>query len=150
MHQPILQGKFNKPPGAYSSLYSISSPEIIPHATSLNHGKVSRPYCWGLHSHEIVRPRRTSAPTSPAKSRAYCCCLQFWLPIACVVLGYCLCDQHMHYGHVMSACSSTLPDKSRVYCCCLQFWLPIACVVLDYCPCDQHMHYGALDLLKNL
>ena len=31
-----------------------------------------------------------------SKSRAYCCCLHFWLPIACVVLDNCPIDQHMH------------------------------------------------------
>ena len=41
------------------------------------------------------------------KSKAYRCCLQLWLTIVCVVLEYCPLDQHMHYGHVISACSST-------------------------------------------
>ena len=41
---------------------------------------------WGWHSYEIVRPRRTSVSKLPDKSRAYCCCLQLWLPIACVTL----------------------------------------------------------------
>ena len=27
----------------------------------------------------------------------------------------CLCDQHMHCGHVVSVCSSALPDKSRAF-----------------------------------
>ena len=34
-----------------------------------------------------------------------CCCLQFWLPIACVVLlDYCPRDQHMHYWHEDMLC----------------------------------------------
>ena len=34
---------------------------------------------------------------SSAKSKAYCCCLQFWLPIDCVVLDLFSLDQHMQY-----------------------------------------------------
>ena len=73
--------------------------------------KVPRPYYYGRHFHEIVCPRRISELALPAKSRAFCCCLKIWLPIVCVVLDYCLCDQHMLYRHFMSAHSSTLSDK---------------------------------------
>ena len=62
--------------------------------------KVSRPYYYGRHFHEIVCPRRISALTLPAKSRAFYCWLKIWLPIVYVVLDYCLCDQHMLYGHL--------------------------------------------------
>ena len=62
----------------------------------------SAPKCTSCaQSHGSVAPRGALRWRLLAgKSRAYCCCLQFWIPIICVVMDYFLLDQHttVHYG----------------------------------------------------
>ena len=53
-------------------------------------------------------------------------------------------DQHMHYGHDMSACFSLyLPNLGHIAVPCNSgFPMPAS---IKSCPLDQHMDYGALD-----
>ena len=88
----------------------------------------------GRHFYEIVHPRCTGALLP-----RYCLINLERLQVRQSTLAshclrdssICLCDQHMHCGHVVYACSSTLPDKSRMYCCC-QLWISIAYVTLVF------------------
>ena len=80
------------------------------------------------------------APTLPGKS------IVFAVPstLASHCMGdssLCLCDQHMHCGHVVSVCSSGLPDISRAF--AGPSTLASHCLCgSSFCLCDQHMHCG--------